>query len=318
MNIQIETESYNHRRKSKPWIAKVSFSEDGKMDYAWGNWIGSIGDSGLLVLNNINVGDLFAKGQKDNLKPSHTENNIYKVVGKDKFEMLSRAEAYKYWLSKHETTGMYTSKIAACLQILAGDVVDIRPKLQDTIDFSKAEIRVSTSSAYSGGYELRVTVPIKSEFIRDKDNKSEFITLLHEYVNERIGKWMGVPDISGFRDRAKKGMLTITAMWHFDDAYFAYALGLNLGDWYDSTDVVAAHKIAERQLLAEKAMKEMIAFRSLAQKKLKLRSQDEDEKNKIWKEEFMPAWIKLSEKWKEKGISYIELLRNTPKERAYR
>ena len=218
------------------------------------------------------------------------------------------------------------------IQIFAGDVVDLKPKLkekkaedkelhQEKIkpDFTKAQMRIVTSSAYAGGYELTVTVPVPAEFIKDKkkDNKGEFITFLHEYVNERIGKWMGTPTIGGFQDRAKNGMLTIKASWHFDDAYYAYALGLNLDEWRSSADVVDKHKIGERQLLAEKAMKEMDGFRSLAQKKLKLRSQEPDERNKIWKEEFMADWVKLDQKWREKGISYTDLKQSgSSRERA--
>jgi len=217
------------------------------------------------------------------------------------------------------------------VQILAGDIIDIKPKLkekkaedkekkQESIkpDFSKAKTRILTSSAYAGGYELSVTVPVAADFIKDKkkNNKGEFITLLHEYVNERIGKWMGTPTIGGFQDRAKNGMLTIKAMWHFDDAYYAYALGLNLAEWCSSADVVEKHQIAARQALAEKAMKELDGFRSLALKKLELRSQDKEERSKIWKEEFMAEWVKLDEKWREKGISYSELKQAGGREQA--
>jgi hypothetical protein len=208
------------------------------------------------------------------------------------------------------------------IQILAGDVIDLKPKLkekkaedkekkQESIkpDFSKAQVRVTTSSAYAGGFELSVSVQVPAEFIKDKkkDNKGEFVTLLHEYVEGRIGKWLGTPTIGGFQDRAKNGMLTIKATWHFEDAYYAYALGLNLDEWRSSADVVEKHQIAARQALAEKAMKELDGFRSLAQKKLKLRSRDGEEQSKIWQEEFKEDWMKLDQKWREKGICYTEL-----------
>jgi len=217
------------------------------------------------------------------------------------------------------------------IQILAGDVIDLKPKLKDKKaedkekkqesikpDFSKAQVRVTTSSAYAGGYELSVTVQVPAEFIKDKkkDNKGEFITLLHEYINERIGKWMGTPPIGGLQDRAKNGMVTVKATWHFDDPYFAYALGLNLDEWRSSADVVEKHQIAARQALAEKAMKELDSFRSIATKKLKLRSQDKEEQNKIWQEEFKEDWIKLDQKWREKGICYVDLSQSSRRERA--
>ena len=207
-------------------------------------------------------------------------------------------------------------------KILAADVIDLKPKLkqkkaedkekkteQDQPQWDKAKMRVHVSSAYAGGYELEVTVPVPATFLRDKkaDNKGEFITQLHNYINENTGKWLGTPTIGGFNDRAKNGNLTVKASWHFEDAFLAYALGLDLSEWHGSNEVVKENEINERQLLAEKAFKELQGFRDVSHKKLKLRSQDPEERNTIWKEEFMENWVKLTNKWKERGIDYYTL-----------
>ena len=213
---------------------------------------------------------------------------------------------------------MYLKKI----QILSGELIDLKPKIKEKKaedkekkaeqiqpQWDKAELRVLVSSAFAGGYELEVIVPVPTAFIRDKkgDNKGEFIKQLHSYINERIGKWMGTPYIGGFDARSKGGILTVQAKWHFDDAFFAYALGLNLDEWRGINQVVEKGQIANRMHLAEKAFKELQGFRDVANKKLTLRTQDKEERSKIWKEEFMPEWMKLTDKWKERGLNYVPL-----------
>lgn len=227
-------------------------------------------------------------------------------------------------LKKEKTTvaGSFLLDIKNKYTILAGDVLDLKPKIKEKKKedkekkeeeiqprWNESKLRVTTSSAYAGGYELIITTPVPAAFIRDKkkDNKGEYITQLHKFINERIGRWMGTPYVGGFNDRAKNGMLTITSKWHFEDPMFAYGLGLDLSVWSGSNDVVEKPEIAKRMLLAEKGIKEMQQYRSLATKKLKLRSQDQDEMNKIWQDEFMQEWVDLSNKWKEKGIDYVAM-----------
>lgn len=61
-------ESFNQRRYSNPWIAKVG--TDGKMDFTTrvGNYTGSYGkgEAGQLYLSNPTNGTVYAYGQKDN------------------------------------------------------------------------------------------------------------------------------------------------------------------------------------------------------------------------------------------------------------
>jgi hypothetical protein len=222
-------------------------------------------------------------------------------------------------------------KMTYLAKILAADVIDLKPRLkQKKVDdkvkkeenlqpqWDKASLRVYTSSAYAGGYELSVTVPVPAAFLKDKkkNNEGEFITQLHTFINDRTGKWMGQPYINDYKNqRAKNDMLTIKAYWHFEDPFLAYSLGLDLTEWHGSNEVVDKAQIPNRMNLAEKAFKDMQNFRNVSLKKVKLRSQDKDERNKVWRDEFMPEWDKLADKWKEKGLSYVPLVQSR-KERA--
>lgn len=64
MKIQIKTESYNHRRFGRPYIATVDFSKNPKGDCTWGDWVGSPGEVGILVIE-AQPNQVVMKGQKD-------------------------------------------------------------------------------------------------------------------------------------------------------------------------------------------------------------------------------------------------------------
>lgn len=97
MKIEIETTAYNNRRFGRPWIAKVSF-DDPKGTFDWGNWIGSPGEDGILVIE-VEAGDIIARGQKDFQGPSYKSAPDWHLVTEfGELEKLpSRAAAYKAW-----------------------------------------------------------------------------------------------------------------------------------------------------------------------------------------------------------------------------
>ena len=83
MKIEIETGSYNQRRYSKPWIARVDFTTNSQGDFKFGEWIGdaSNGSAGLLEID-VEPGDIIAKGQKDFRKPRNSAPDWF-VAGPD-------------------------------------------------------------------------------------------------------------------------------------------------------------------------------------------------------------------------------------------
>jgi hypothetical protein len=98
MRIERETDSYNDRRYGKPWIAKVTF-EGTKAEFLFGNWIGQQGGKGLLVID-LEIGDVFARGQKDFRKPANSAPDFYILRENGKGEATSKSDAYKYWEAK--------------------------------------------------------------------------------------------------------------------------------------------------------------------------------------------------------------------------
>lgn len=95
MNIKIETGIYNEKRYGKPWIARVDFKTNKKGDFSFGDWIGDPGYCGLLELENINVGDIVARGQRDARKASNSAPDYYIVLEDGKLDQISKVEAYK-------------------------------------------------------------------------------------------------------------------------------------------------------------------------------------------------------------------------------
>jgi hypothetical protein len=100
MEITIETDSYNHRRYGRPWIAKVDFNKSVKGDFAWGDWAGDHYNGGAGVLTiGANPGDIIAQGQKDNRNPRNSAPDFNVVGTGGKLEYLGdKGDAYKYFL----------------------------------------------------------------------------------------------------------------------------------------------------------------------------------------------------------------------------
>ena len=99
MEIRINTNSYNHRRYGRPWIAKVDFSTP-KGDFSWGDWTGDAynGGEGVLSIDAV-PGDIIATGQKDNRKPSNSAPYFYVVTAAGEIENIGdKGTAYKYYL----------------------------------------------------------------------------------------------------------------------------------------------------------------------------------------------------------------------------
>ena len=96
MKIQIETDIYNERRYGKPWIAKVDFSDNAKGNFAWGNWVGDPGSTGLLIVD-ADPGDIVARGQKDNRGRRENSAPRWAIVN-EAGELVSctRVEAYRH------------------------------------------------------------------------------------------------------------------------------------------------------------------------------------------------------------------------------
>ncbi len=104
MEITIETDSYNHRRMGKPWIAKVDFSTpEGK--YLWGDWTGDHrnGGAGILLIN-ANPGDIIARGQKDNRKPRNSAPDFFVAANGNLNALGDKGAAYKYYLEHKNIT----------------------------------------------------------------------------------------------------------------------------------------------------------------------------------------------------------------------
>lgn len=99
MEITIETGNYNEKRFSRPWIARVDFTENKKGEFSFGQWIGDHknGREGMLSID-VNPDDIIAKGQKDYRQPRNSAPRFYTVLGDGSLDELGdKGEAYKFF-----------------------------------------------------------------------------------------------------------------------------------------------------------------------------------------------------------------------------
>jgi len=94
MNLTRETESYNSRRRGKPWIAKITL-DGNQLKFNFGSWCGDDGDEGILILNNVEVGEFFARGQKDFRQPKNSAPHYYELNADGRGIAVTKPDIYK-------------------------------------------------------------------------------------------------------------------------------------------------------------------------------------------------------------------------------
>ena len=99
MKLTIKTSPYNARRYSRPWIARVDFT-DPKGKFEFGQWtgqhFGGTGSEGILHIE-AEPGDVIAQGQKDG-RGNNGHPGFAFVKPDGTLETgLSKAKAYGLW-----------------------------------------------------------------------------------------------------------------------------------------------------------------------------------------------------------------------------
>lgn len=93
MRVSQKFGSYNQRRYSKPWIAKItSWPIGGKPEVQWGGYCGD--DNGGEVEIEANVGDIIRTGQKDH-RGGNTDASWYIVQADGSLSSTDAADARK-------------------------------------------------------------------------------------------------------------------------------------------------------------------------------------------------------------------------------
>lgn len=102
MKLYIKYNSYNPRRYSKPWGARLGNWEDaGKPEMRWGAYLGSAEGGDLEI--DAEPGDVVRWGQKDN-RGNNTDSNWGIVRTNGTIAGCTPAEARKHWLERGEKT----------------------------------------------------------------------------------------------------------------------------------------------------------------------------------------------------------------------
>lgn len=102
MIITVQFPSYNERRYSKPWIAKVvSWAPGQHPEINWGSFNGRPGEAGEAEIEAV-AGDVIRWGQKDNRNPRGTECNWGIVNDDGSITNCSASEAAKAFRNKSQ------------------------------------------------------------------------------------------------------------------------------------------------------------------------------------------------------------------------
>jgi hypothetical protein len=94
--VSWEYSSYNPRRYSKPWGARVTFKgATPSYDFNVSTYLGD--DNGGRLVIVCNPGDIVARGQRDTRQAKKTENIWYVINADGTATEVSRTAAYDHW-----------------------------------------------------------------------------------------------------------------------------------------------------------------------------------------------------------------------------
>lgn len=132
MEIRIETSSYNEKRYGKPWIARVDFAASTSGEMIFGNWVGTPGYDGVLLLD-ATPGDIVARGQKDFRNPKYSAPTYYIVGADGQLERVgSKGDAYKRWMERKDAAAAQDSNdLEAERQALLQQVAQINARIAE-------------------------------------------------------------------------------------------------------------------------------------------------------------------------------------------
>lgn len=96
--LNIDTSDYNEKRYGKPWIARICFEHSKQGEFYFGEWVGEPGEAGMLILENVRVGDIVSRGQRDTRKMRNSAPSFYIVQDDKSLLHVSKIEAYKHFV----------------------------------------------------------------------------------------------------------------------------------------------------------------------------------------------------------------------------
>ena len=195
-----------------------------------------------------------------------------------------------------------------------GEVVSLKPALKAKKQKEKEEsLKVDYSKTSFGferaGYNDEVAFVAYLNVPKDAlKNMGTVVRDTHDYIGKRFGKWFGTPTVGGLKDRAKNGIVKLS--FKFDvDPMFAYGLGYNLSDRRTSEIAKNKGEVERRVEEGEKMKEELLNFKSKAKADMDKLNVPQDERDRMWKENYMEKYKKLAKEYEDKGFSVIPFMR---------
>lgn len=183
------------------------------------------------------------------------------------------------------------------------------------------KIRVSKSSAFCGGYELDVTATCSNDKLKavaqiEKKKAKDKKACISHYnpVFSQLRIFLFTLGIDPSRignpsrkmdKRSSRGTKSISLNFHFDDPYYAYALGLDMGK-YGSNDLPnTPEEIINREEHVRRVVEELKNLQFDNRMKSEQESQiTQEDSQKIWETKFKDSWIKKLDTVRQQGITY--------------
>lgn len=115
MIITLDTDEYDPRRWSRPWIAAVVAwrASDGRMPaLRWGSYIGRDGDAGIVTIEAEPL-DIIRSGHRCYQCPEQSDNDWWLVMSDGSLMATDPVSAYMHWCDRLQSHSQVDAPIAS-------------------------------------------------------------------------------------------------------------------------------------------------------------------------------------------------------------
>jgi len=200
-------------------------------------------------------------------------------------------------------------------RLMEAEVINIKPILKakkkkekqekEKLDFEKVRFGFSTVG-YGDETAFVVSLPVVKSRVK-KDMRS-IVHDVHSYIGDRFGKYLGRPSVGGMSDRAKAGLVTLKFSYDVDPMD-AYGLGYDLYDKRAGDISKSKQEVNRRIKDGEKMKDDLLGFKLKARDEMDKLRVPKDERDKMWKENYMEKYKNLARKYEKKGFTVIPFTR---------
>ena len=183
-------------------------------------------------------------------------------------------------------------------------------------NFNDQTVKMYIGSFSKSGYRPSATLSISFAITKERNDLIKTAKLDHTCMTPALEDY--ISKVFGFvpygytvfkqEGKATKGLARYRMTIEIEDGKLAYGLGANMSYENGNDTSTKPAEVKKKMKMYDDMIVKLDQYKSSANKEIDLRTTDKDEQSKIWKEEYMKGYVKLSDKFKKRGFIHPRIM----------